>query len=182
MTSLQLAGSRLSALDSGTLGILFLVLGSLSVVALWYLLQSIRRAFARDNGRQRVKVTIERDETLDDEKIRVSADLVARGRWIQIGEPARVCSLRTDLELNFDELRRKNNASEATIFVNSEIAAKLAGNLGNEALIEFLNPAPVNIWSHVVAAGQSPARRSELIIGVWFVLFSLLAEAVIGLI
>jgi len=176
-----LLGDFVARLDPLTLGVttvvVLLILTYKTVTGLFSLWKTLRQ----ERKRYEEVVEIEAEDTLKDDEIKISKPLFKRMPWINSGDPVHVISEFTKSSILFDSASRRNVDDPRKIYVSQKRKLELQGIGGGNPRLQFRHSAPLSPYQHLKFAIQSPARRSEFILGFWFVLLSLSLEMAFGI-
>ncbi|WP_421790735.1 hypothetical protein [Hyphobacterium sp.] len=172
-------GAWLAAWPTGQLGLLFLVLAGLG--GLW-LIGSVSRLYwiiRREGSRRIFRVEVVEADDVEFKDIRLSNELYSQFNWIERGKQIHLQRVENAEPFDFEHVFARN-AKGLSIHVHPDQKHKMVGTNETHALMRFRPPKAFSPFSIIAMAVQSPARRSELIIGFWFVVIGLGAEWMLG--
>lgn len=150
---------------------LWVVLGLKSVVDGWL---GSRKVLTRT-------IEVRAADDLGLNEVKLSGDLLKRLPWLTLDDQLMIKSLHTGTEKLFEHASRRNNSDGEAVFMHPTHQRTFTGMDQRLPRLELRHAAPLSIFKYLKTAFQSSARRSELILGFWFVIIGLALEGMLGI-
>lgn len=162
-------GVWLQSQDAGVLGVIAVVAAVLALAGLNAIFGRLLSGVGKLDKSRVYRVKVEEYDRLEPNEVKLSPDLFDKLPWLSTRDPLRLLSYKTNELIYFDRATGRMTDKHMTVFVNPGTRIALATHSGDSADIKFKHAAPFSPLGYLHAAFTSAARRSELILGFWFV-------------